>query len=484
MREHDSKTVVLLKGERAAPVSHIRVDFPLPNGRRATRTFEKGFVVGRDPACEICIADNGVSRRHFEVFLDRGQWWIRDLNSSNGTYLDGSRVQRQQLNHQANVTFYKGGPLVRLTAGQDQISSHRQGLSTHAGRKQQPAYDQAVIHKPTPEIEQMHRRHRRRFISGMAMMTSLLIAAIGIIVYQQSDRSESYAIAERLFYQSKSLELELARLKRELRKQPEQPLPASVQQASTRLQAMQEQYVSLATEMELIGSHRSKADLLIFRIARVFGEYNLNIPDSFVSEVKRYIRKWQQSPRLQKAVARINEGNRARTVVNALRSRDLPPQFIYLAVQESNFKTDAIGPKTRFGIAKGMWQFIPQTAQRYGLKVGPEKDKRRYDPYDDRFDFEKATAAAADYLSFLYTTEAQASGLLVMSAYNWGEGNVARIVNLLPDDLSERNFWHLLETQMIPDETYTYVLSIFSAAVIGEDPKHFGFDFDNPLSHL
>jgi membrane-bound lytic murein transglycosylase D len=330
----------------------------------------------------------------------------------------------------------------------------------------------------------MHRRHRRRFISGMAMMTSLLIAAIGIIVYQQSDRSESYAIAERLFYQSKSLELELARLKRELRKQPEQPLPASVQQASTRLQAMQERYVSLATEMELIGSHRSKEDLLIFRIARVFGEYNLSIPDSFVSEVKRYIRKWQQSPRLQKAVARINEGDRARTVVNALRSRDLPPQFIYLAVQESNFKTDAIGPKTRFGIAKGMWQFIPQTAQRYGLKVGPEKDKRRYDPYDDRFDFEKATAAAADYLSFLYTTEAQASGLLVMSAYNWGEGNVARIVNRLPDDLSERNFWHLLETQMIPDETYTYVLSIFSAAVIGEDPEHFGFDFDNPLSRL
>ena len=33
----------------------------------------------------------------------------------------------------------------------------------------------------------------------------------------------------------------------------------------------------------------------------------------------------------------------------------------------------------------------------------------------------------------------------------------------------------------IPNETYNYVFYIFSAAVIGENPKLFGFDFDNPL---
>ena len=71
-----------------------------------------------------------------------------------------------------------------------------------------------------------------------------------------------------------------------------------------------------------------------------------------------------------------------------------------------------------------------------------------------------------------------------MSAYNWGEGNIDRIVNRLPDGPAERNFWHLLETQMIPDETYTYVLSIFSAAVIGENPTLFGFDLEPPLAAL
>jgi membrane-bound lytic murein transglycosylase D len=33
----------------------------------------------------------------------------------------------------------------------------------------------------------------------------------------------------------------------------------------------------------------------------------------------------------------------------------------------------------------------------------------------------------------------------------------------------------------MPEQTKDYVLKIFSAAVIGQDPRHFGFDFDDPL---
>ena len=230
---------------------------------------------------------------------------------------------------------------------------------------------------------------------------------------------------------------------------------------------MKERYAAMAEERALIGGHRSREDMLIFRVARIFGEYDLNIPDSFVAEVKRYIREWQQSERLAKAIDRINQTGRVRAVVDALRSRGLPPQFIYLALQERNFRTDAIGPQTRFGIAKGMWQFIPGTAQRYGLQIGPKRDEPSFDPHDERFDFEKSTEAAADYLQYLYTTEAQASGLLVMSAYNWGHGNLRRKLSRLPQTPEERNFWRLLQSQQIPDETYGYVLNIVAAAVIG-----------------
>ena len=111
-------------------------------------------------------------------------------------------------------------------------------------------------------------------------------------------------------------------------------------------------------------------------------------------------------------------------------------------------------------------------------------ERRIFDPEDDRFDFHKSTEAAADYLRYLYTTEALGSGLLVMSAYNWGQDNLRRRLNRLPQNPAERNFWRLLKSQWIPDETYDYVLSIVAMAVICEDPKHFGFSFENPLVDL
>jgi len=108
------------------------------------------------------------------------------------------------------------------------------------------------------------------------------------------------------------------------------------------------------------------------------------------------------------------------TIRTALASQDQPPQFIYLAMQESNFQPRIVGPPTRYGRAKGMWQFIPATGTRYGLKIGPLKDTGQYDPADERHNFKKSSYAAARYLKDIYRTDAQASGLMVMASYNLG----------------------------------------------------------------
>src|ERR1035441_722423 len=131
-----------------------------------------------------------------------------------------------------------------------------------------------------------------------------------------------------------------------------------------------------------------------------------------------------------------------------------------------------------------MWQFIPETAVKYGLQLGPLVDLGRPDPADDRHHYDKETKAAAAYLKDLYSTDAQASGLLVMACYNWGEDQVLPLVRSMPANPRERNFWQLLRKhrEQIPQETYDYVFYIISAAVIGENPRLFGFDFDNPLA--
>jgi hypothetical protein len=103
---------------------------------------------------------------------------------------------------------------------------------------------------------------------------------------------------------------------------------------------------------------------------------------------------------------------------------------------------------------------------------------------DDRFNWEKATPAAARYIKEIYSTDAQASGLLVMASYNWGEYRVIDLLRQMPKDPRQRNFWKLLAQyrQRMPLQTYEYVFYIVSAAVIGENPRLFGFPFDNPLA--
>jgi hypothetical protein len=143
----------------------------------------------------------------------------------------------------------------------------------------------------------------------------------------------------------------------------------------------------------------------------------------------------------------------------------------------------AVSVPTYAGYAKGMWQFIPPTAEHYGLKIGPLVDLNRADPADDRDHWDLETKAATLYIKDLYRTEAQASGLLVIACYNWGERSVLKLVQTMPKNPRERNFWRLLSLykEKIPKETYDYVFSILSAAIIGENPRLFGIDCDNPL---
>ena len=73
-----------------------------------------------------------------------------------------------------------------------------------------------------------------------------------------------------------------------------------------------------------------------------------------------------------------------------------------------------------------------------------------------------------------------------MASYNWGEHRVIDLLQTMPANPRERNFWKLLEKYRarIPLQTYDYVFYIVSAAVIGENPRLFGFPFDSPLSAL
>jgi len=312
----------------------------------------------------------------------------------------------------------------------------------------------------------------------------LLVTAVALLYqsYRVRKLEQMHALAEDMFYAMKSLELQIAAIQSAVEKHGDVRLQKQVAEKLAEQRKMLLNYNDFAAEAGISASKLSEEDWLIYKVARIFGECDVSMSGDFVKKVKEYIRRWQSTSKYEQAMERARTSGYAAVIAREMLANNLPPQFFYLALQESQFDVYACGPSTYAGYAKGMWQFIPKTALDYGLQLGPLVEVRRPDPRDDRHNFEKSTRAAARYLRFLYETDAQASGLLVMACYNWGEMKVQPLLRRMPENPRDRNFWKLVAKHKIPDQTYDYVFHIVAAAVIGENPRAFGFNFDNPLA--
>jgi pSer/pThr/pTyr-binding forkhead associated (FHA) protein len=456
--------------------------------------FSDSFRIGRDADCQVLLNDNNVSRFHAEVFFKEGRWWVRDLDSTNGTYIGGKKIEIIPLGKKTRLSIAKDGPVVSLTT---EKPSKAGAIAMRDGRSVTQYIQRYFIESPGETVGQhtmfirraydrLQEKQKRKYGRIIIVVAVLFLAAGAYSIYKHRQIRELESLAMDIFYSMKSLDIELASLEKDVVETGNRQSIQAVREVRTRRKEMEENYDEFIGKLGVYDEQMSEEERIIFRIARIFGECELTMPDGFVQEIHNYIGKWQSSDRLQKAIERAVANGYDLKISETMLENNLPPQFFYLALQESEFYYYAAGPETRYGIAKGIWQFIPKTAAIYGLRTGPLVELRRYDPRDDRYDFDKATIAAARYLTYIYSTDAQASGLLVIASYNWGETKVEELLHQMPENPRERNFWRLLENykDQIPRQTYDYVFRIVSAAVIGENPGLFGFDFTNPLAHV
>jgi membrane-bound lytic murein transglycosylase D len=144
-----------------------------------------------------------------------------------------------------------------------------------------------------------------------------------------------------------------------------------------------------------------------------------------------------------------------------LEQRDMPQDLIYLAMIESGFNPKAKSPAK----AGGLWQFISETGQRYGLTVNKHVDERNQPA--------KATDAALSYLSDLY--DRFGSWYLAAAAYNTGENRVARIMRQVTGSEKGTDSDYYRISKLLPKETQDYVPMMIAAARISKDPGKYGF---------
>jgi membrane-bound lytic murein transglycosylase D len=150
------------------------------------------------------------------------------------------------------------------------------------------------------------------------------------------------------------------------------------------------------------------------------------------------------------------------------RANNIPEEIAFLPLIESGFSPNA------YSVARavGPWQFIASTGKRYGLKIDWWRDERK-DPV-------KSTEAAANYLKDLY--DMFGSWNLAMAAYNAGEGKILKALHRSKSD----DYWALLSTKNIKNETKEYVPRFIAATMIASDPQSYGFmnlDYHAPLEY-
>ncbi|MFH1675114.1 MAG: LysM peptidoglycan-binding domain-containing protein [Pseudomonadota bacterium] len=193
------------------------------------------------------------------------------------------------------------------------------------------------------------------------------------------------------------------------------------------------------------------------------------IPLTMNTHVEKEIKRFQGIERRFFVESYQRSGIYREKMVKALKEAGLPEELSWLPLIESGFKAKALS-RAR---ALGLWQFIPSTGYKFGLK--------RDAWIDERLDPEKATAAAISYLKELHNIFGDWT--TVLAGYNCGEGAVLRVIRNQKINYLD-NFWDLY--QKLPGETARYVPRFLATLHILKDPAKYGITLeglDEPIPY-
>lgn len=149
----------------------------------------------------------------------------------------------------------------------------------------------------------------------------------------------------------------------------------------------------------------------------------------------------------------IKRANRVFPIIEPILAKyGVPDDFKYLAVIESGL----VNAVSSAG-ARGVWQFMPETAKEKGMEVN--------DIVDERYHLEKSTEAACRYL--LAAKEKFGSWTLAAASYNGGMNGINKRI----EEQKVNNYYDLALTE----ETSRYVFRILALKEIMRQPAKYGF---------
>ena len=184
-------------------------------------------------------------------------------------------------------------------------------------------------------------------------------------------------------------------------------------------------------------------------------QLNMQVPDE--KRIWNQQRWYRQHPDYMQRVNR-RAAPFFKHIVDKLEAADMPMELALLPIVESAFDPFAYS----HGRAAGMWQFIPGTARRFGIKQNWWFDGRR--------DAISSTDGAIKYLKYLHKMF-DGDWLHAIAAYNSGEGRVLRAIKKNKKQGKPTDFWHL----DLPRETRAYVPKLLALSDLLARSDELGF---------
>lgn len=450
---------------------------------------KRQFILGRHPHCDFIPEGDlaaRVSGKHAELFVKNDRWYVRDLGSTNGTWLNQHRISEAAIHEGDILMLGQKGPQYQWALDHsDQglaetlvVDTNQDVVILQGERKKKEKSDEHAT-----LLLNAVKRAREARLTGDGGETAVIMREVLSTVIVRSRKKLKVTIAvllvillcltsfylvqlQRLSQEKDQIDLQITQIEVDLQNADD---PDKINSLIADLDAYQIKAREIQKNiLYQIGARDEETDFLegeIHKLMAEFGAEQYSIPPEFRQKVRVYVRRFTGTDRRNMQRALGPQRANLELIRKTLDEFHLPKDLAFIVLVESGFRMKS---RSSAG-AVGPWQFVPNTARSLGLKVNRD--------VDERTDVAKSSKAAGRYLRKLIADfGAGQSFMLALAAYNLGPTKVRRIIRKVENPIKQRDFWYLYRTRAFPEETREYIPKIFAAIIVGRNPQRFGFE--------
>jgi hypothetical protein len=452
---------------------------------------EGAITIGRSDNNMIIFNQNEllVSNHHAVLYIYPGNFFIQDINSKNGTYLNDRRISINEVTLNDVIGFGEKGPRLKLLYTNEDIDrkdSFQQTSGIYideiSSPKNNPSIESLSAYTKELEYKILNKSINTDELTKLVQQTTIpqkgnrslsqSIPLISIYGAHLKNRYLMIILTCLIFFLLLSTVVYLKIRIFQIKTRPDKCIITEVPGKKNIIDSQLigfgqtnqlDLFRSLFNAFTFHSICKDTIEFFLYEILSGFGNTDYQIPPQMTSSVKRYLEMYSQSNK--KMISRLFKKKEIYfpMIQNIFEEKNIPSQLAYISMLESGFNPKALSHAG----ARGLWQFMPHTARKYGLKVDSI--------YDERIEPQKATYAAAEYLKDLIGIfGAKNSIMLVMAAYNAGEKRIMDALRKIDDPIRDRDFWYIYRMGFLAEETNEYIPQILALMIIDNNREYFG----------